>query len=39
MNILKLIEILKLVAPLAGVDTAKLQVVLAILDLLKEETK
>jgi hypothetical protein len=39
MNILKLIEILKLVAPLAGIDTAKLQIVLAVLDLLKEETK
>jgi hypothetical protein len=37
MNILKLIEILKLVAPLAGVDTGKLQVVLAILEILKEE--
>ena len=38
MNILKLIEILKIVAPLVtGVDTQKLQVVLAILEILKEE--
>ncbi len=37
MNILKLIEILKLVAPLAGIDTEKLKIVLAVLELLKEE--
>ncbi len=37
MNIEKLLAILKLVAPLAGVDTQKLQVVLAILEILKED--
>jgi len=39
MNILKLIEILKLVAPLAGINVSQLNLVLAILELLKEETK
>ena len=39
MNILKLIEILKLIAPLAGIDAAKLQIVLAVLELLKEDAK
>jgi hypothetical protein len=37
-SIVKLIEILKIVAPLVtGVDTQKLQVVLAILEILKDE--
>jgi hypothetical protein len=37
MSIAKLLEILKLIAPLAGVDAAKLQIVLAILEILKTE--
>jgi len=38
MNIKTVIKILTLVAPLAGVNTKQLEIVLAILNLLAEET-
>ena len=39
MKLETIIKILELVAPLAGVDSAKLKVVMAILEILKEESK
>jgi hypothetical protein len=39
MNIKTVIKILTLVAPLAGVNTEQLKIVLAILELLAEEAK